>query len=119
MVPVRERLDNVNRFLNKTDPKRNLIQKLGILAIDLDEEIKKLLPPLRKTNGVLVAARSINAPFVFDGLQAGDVLYSFNGIQIVNLSELKSIMEQFTKGDAIVAQIERKGHLRYVAFELE
>ncbi|MEI9971271.1 MAG: hypothetical protein WDO73_04015 [Ignavibacteriota bacterium] len=37
------------------DPAKNLVNRLGILGIDVDEKVSGLLPDLRKHYGVVVA----------------------------------------------------------------
>ena len=56
-VPVVEKPGDPDRFASQVTPEKNLIPRLGILGIELDDEIRKLLPGLRGKVGVLVAAR--------------------------------------------------------------
>ena len=118
-VSVVEREDDVNRFAELVDPEKNLIPRLGIMAIDLDDGIKKMLPPLRGQHGILVAARSKNFSFLYDNLQAGDIIYSINRIPIQDIGFLKAELKKFTTGDILVFQVERNRQLIFVAFELE
>ena len=118
-IPVHEKPDSPERFADMVDPARNLVPELGILAIQLDEKLRALLPALRHEYGVVVAARSGNAAFEGQGFQAGDVIYALNTTPVVSLDMLKTLLKDLKSGDALVFQIERAGKLRYVAIELE
>jgi len=116
-VPVVERLEDPNRFAGLVTPERNLIPRLGILGIEIDASVARLLPSLRGEDGVVVASRAALAPP--DGPEAGDVIYSVNGVSIRGLSELRSAVAKLKEGDAIVLQVERGGQLRYLALEID
>jgi serine protease Do len=116
-VPVVERLEDPNRFAGLVTPERNLIARLGILGIEIDGSVARLLPSLRGEDGVVVASRAALAPP--DGPEAGDVIYAINGVSIRGLAELRSAVDKLAQGDAIVVQVERGGQLRYLAFEIE
>ena len=57
-VPVIEREDDPQRFADMVDPERNLIKRLGILAIELNDKLTAMLPDLRHEYGVVVAAQT-------------------------------------------------------------
>lgn len=118
-IPVHEKPDSPERFADMVDPARNLMPELGILAIQLDEKLRALLPGLRHDYGVVVGARSGNAPYEGQGFQPGDVIYALNATPVVSLNMLKSLVKDLKPGDAVVFQIERNGKLRYVAIEIE
>jgi serine protease Do len=118
-VPVHEKPDSPERFADMVDPARNLIPEFGILAIQLDEKLRALLPGLRHEYGVVVAARSSNAPYEGQGLQVGDVIYELNGTPVVSLEMLKALVKDLKPGSAVAFQVERNGKLHYVPIELE
>ena len=97
----------------------NLVPELGILAIQMDEKLRALLPGLRHDYGVVVGARSGNPPYEGQGFQPGDVIYELNSTPVVSLEMLKSLVKDLKPGDAVVFQVERNGKLRYVAIEFE
>jgi S1-C subfamily serine protease len=49
----------------------------------------------------------------------GDVIRSVNAVSITSLAQLSAIIDGFKPGDAIALQVERKGKLMYVAFEMD
>ena len=55
-VAVLEREDDRGRLATMVTRDQNMIQKLGILGIELNREIRAMLPPLRRSAGVAVAA---------------------------------------------------------------
>jgi serine protease Do len=96
-----------------------LIRRLGVLALTLDEKVTPILPDLRRLSGVVVAA--VPAEFVgFNpGLIAGDVIYEFNGSRIASLEELRASLDGKKPGAPIALLVERSGQLLYVASELQ
>ena len=100
------------------DPSKNLVPQLGILALELNEDLEDLLPFLRADNGVLVAAIPAGATKVYD-FKPGDVIYSVNGVEIQSLDDLHSDLRGRKKGDVIVLQIEREGQLQFVILGIE
>jgi serine protease Do len=114
---VVERPGDPDHFAPLVTPERNLIPRLGILGIELDDDVRKILTDLRGEAGVVVAARS--AASDEDGLQAGDVIYALNGVSVRGLSELRDAVNRVPQGSALVLQVERAGRLLYVAVEAE
>ena len=118
-VGVIEREDELEKLAGLVNPEENLIDRLGILAIDINSQIAQLLPPPRKLGGVLVAARAADAPFWDEGLIPGDVIFQLNREEITGLSGLRSALKNFGTGDAIVLQVQREGRLMFVSFQLD
>jgi len=119
-VPVIERSNDPLRFSSMVTREKNLIPKLGILGIEVSEQLKKqYLPGLRKDTGVLVAAMSADAPTWKQGFRPGDVIYSVNGQPVVTLTDLRSIVDKERRGASLAVQVERAGGLLYVGFELD
>jgi serine protease Do len=118
-VTVVERPKDPDRFSSLVTPERNLIPRLGVLAIELDPQLARAAGPLRRSEGVLVAARSGGNPGTEDDLQPGDAVYAINGVSVRSLTELRSAVGRPPAGEALVFQIERRGGLLYVVVELE
>ena len=97
----------------------SLVEKLGVLCISLDGEIRKMLPQLRTLFGVLVAGSVVEIPHPGQLFFPGDVIYSMNGRNISDLAELRSAVDAPNAGDAVVVQVERNGKLMYLAFTQE
>jgi serine protease Do len=118
-VPVHEREDDPTRFADMVNPEDNLVTKLGILAIALDEKIADMLPELRHEYGLVVAARTASAPYSGGELETGDVIYEINTAPTLSVKGLREALDKLKPGDAVVLQVERAGRLMYLALELE
>jgi serine protease Do len=118
-VAVVERPEDPERFASLVTPERNLVPRLGILGLELDEELRRSLGPLRGREGVVVAARSGGGAGAEDGLRAGDVVYAVNGISVRGLAELRSAAARPAAGEPLVLHVERSGRLSYVVVETE
>ncbi|HYW42520.1 MAG TPA: trypsin-like peptidase domain-containing protein [Bryobacteraceae bacterium] len=116
---VREESAPQDSLAALTSPEKNLVPRLGIFCIEIDKEVAQMMPDLRRTWGLIVAAKSPEGQAQFIDLQPGDVIHSLNNLMMTSVAALRSSMEGFQHGDAIVLQVERDGRLRYVAFELE
>ncbi len=119
-VEVEEREGDIHRFADMVTPEKNTIARLGILGIAIDKQTAELLPDLRKKYGVVVAARSQNAPYSGTGsLQAGDVIYSVNNTPVASIDALKQVLDSLKEGDAAVVQVERDSKLMFLVLELQ
>jgi serine protease Do len=117
--PVVERPNDPRRFMDMVRPEDNLIERLGILALDLDAQTATLLPPLRYQAGVMVAATGGGSPYPKEQFWPGDVIYSLNGKRLASLKDLRDAVAKLPSGESVVFRRQRDGHLTYVAFELE
>ena len=52
-------------------------------------------------------------------LVVGDVIRSVNGVSVTAVAPLRLMLDNFKPGDAIALQVERKGKLMYLAFEID
>jgi serine protease Do len=118
-VAVVERPEDPDRFASLVTPERNLIPRLGILALELDEDLRRSLGSLRGSEGVLVAARSGSGTGAEDDLRPGDVVYAVNGVSVRGLAELRSAVARPSAGEPLVLHVERSSRLVYVVVETE
>lgn len=119
-VAVVERPDAPERFAEFVRPEDHVVSRLGVLGLDLDERIARLLPLLRRREGVVVAAVSPAAPPSQQGsLKPGDVIYRVNRTEVKNLASLRAAVEAIKPGRALVLQIEREGRLMFVSFAVD
>src|SRR5207253_4080911 len=89
-VAIAERPDDPLRFSDLVSPDRNIVPRLGVLALDINDRIAPMIGGLRLGRGVLVAARSADSPMADHGLRPGDVIVSMNGAPIAALADLRS-----------------------------
>ncbi len=120
LVPVIERPDDPMRFADLVSGPDNLVNRLGVVAVNISGELKELLgSDLRIPGGVLVAARTASSNLLGEGPQPGNVIHALNGAPIQDLAELKQHLRQIKPGQPIVLQIERSGSLSYLVLESE
>jgi len=119
-VEVVERLEPDYRFYDMISTERNLVHKIGILALDLDKKTSGMLPfQPRSAEGVIVAALAADVNLLGEKFAPGDVIYKMNGQQVKGLRSLKKMVKATVFGDPIVFHLERGGKLRYLVMEME
>jgi serine protease Do len=117
-VTVLERADDPNRFIEMVRENSNLVPRLGILAIDVNESVLKIIPELRGPAGALVAARVADLPESEEGFEPGDLILSLNGKGVANVKELIGLLGDMQTGSPAVFQIQREDQLRFIALDL-
>ena len=118
-VRVMERPEPKLRFFDLVTPQNNLIRRLGILALELNNDTAKLLPPLRRNSGVIVAAPTADASVLGQQLHPGDVIYSLNGQSVSGLKDLRRLVKELIYGEAAVFQVERERQLMFLTMQLD
>jgi serine protease Do len=118
-VPAIEHRDQMDQLLDTVNPENGLIQRLGVLAIDLTAALRSQLGALRIPSGVVVVGRAADLIVPDTGLQAGDIIHQLNMTPVDSIDELRASLNKLTTGDPVVLQIEREGGLMYVSFEME
>lgn len=118
-VTVDEEQDDDDFLAGMVTLAKNLIARLGILCIEVDENIAKSLPDLRQSSGVVVAAKSSEGQGRHVGLQQGDVIHALDNTPISSLDTFRSTVSALRPGAPVVLLIERDGAFRYIAFEIE
>jgi serine protease Do len=118
-VPAIERHDSMDKLLDSVDPESSLIQRLGVLALDLNGPLDPLRKQLRIPGGVVVVGRAVDLITPDTGLQAADVIHQMNLTKIDSVDTLRTAVRALKTGDAVVLQVERDGGLTYVSFEME
>jgi len=118
-VVTAERPGDPERFADMVDPAKNLINRLGILGIDVNATVADLLPGLRVNSGVLIAARGGDAAYSGDDIELGDVIHAANTTPIDNVASLRKVLDTLKDTDPLVLQVERDGRLLYLLLEIE
>jgi len=119
-VPVANREDPLVNLAESIDPRANLVPRLGILGVTVDQRIAAMLPPQRVPGGVVVVS---TVPGAIDsregGLAPGDVIHAVNRTPVTGLSDLRGLLDALTAGAPVVLQLERRGSLIYLLFTVE
>ncbi len=119
-IPAIEHRDQMDQLLDAVNPENSLVPKLGVLAIDIPENMgAKLRSELRIPSGVIVVGRAAELITPDTGLQAGDVIHQLNTTLIDSMARLRDTLDSLKMGDPVVLQVERDGGLTYVGFEME
>jgi serine protease Do len=118
-VTVTERPDDPQRFADMVTGPANVVNRLGIVGITINDDLRKALPDLRIPSGVIVAARTPASTLLGDGPEPGDVIHAVNTTSVTDIAGLKQAVRSVQAGDAIVLQIEREGGLSYLVMETE
>jgi serine protease Do len=117
VTPVEERsgLDDVS---TGADAERNLVPRLGIIGVEIDQRIAAVATGLRDPFGVIVVARAAGAAGEVP-LQPKDIIRSVNNRQMLTLQALRDAVGALTPGSPVTLQIQRDGKLTYVSFTLD
>jgi serine protease Do len=118
-VAVLERPKDPERVLSLITGESNMVPKLGLLAVDLDESVTPLLPSLRKLAGVVVAGVVADLSSQDDAFLAGDVVYAVNDVQVRSLADLKAAVSDLEHGQPVAVEIERDGRIQFLLLEIE
>jgi serine protease Do len=118
-VPAVEKHDQMDLLMDATDPDKSLVPQLGVLAVDINDQLRAAIGTTRIADGVVVVGRAANLIVSDSGLQAGDLIHALNTKPIDSVETLRGAVRDIKSGSAVVLQIERDGGLQYLAFEME
>jgi serine protease Do len=118
-IPAVEHHDQMDQLLDAANPDKSLVPRLGVLAIDLTDDLRSAIDNLRISSGVLVIGRAADLILPDTGLQAGDVIHQLNTTPIDSMDALRGLLANLKTGDPVVIQLERDSGLMYVSFEME
>jgi serine protease Do len=104
-----------SELLDYADISRDSISRLGIIAVTMNTEIRRLSHGGRFPDGVVVAAKYSGISSSENELEAGDIIHRVNGQLIHDAADLRESLAQAQVSDPLVFQVEREGHLRYIA----
>jgi serine protease Do len=118
-IPALEMKDPMDALPDLVNSRDNLVSRLGILALSLDDELRAMVGTLRNPSGVVVVARVADFMSSATGLETGDVIHSVNQVSVDSLSSLRSALNQIKPHDPVVLQVERGGGFQWLAFDME
>jgi len=117
-VPLVERSDPSDLFREMVTPEKNLVSRLGLLALDLTPELARMIPGVRAEQGVVVAGVTSDSRGEA-GPAPGDVIYGVNGERVTSLANLRSAIQPLGADSMVVLHVGRQGQLRFLAVTLE
>ena len=111
--------ENVDELSDIPDLQKSLVRKLSVFVTDLDERVRPVLHGTRSDSGVLVVAQTSGPNAVDTGLETGDIIRAIDRTALQTTSQFETLVRNLRSGDPVVLQVERKGKLQYLAFEIE
>jgi len=118
-VKVIEQQDERDRLFDIADLEKNMVRKLGIVGINVDERVLQFLSGLRVESGVVVAAKMTGGEGVGNPLATGDIIHALNGVAVSDLHSLSTALCRLKPGSFVALQVEREEILTYLAFQLD
>ena len=117
-VATVEEGQEMDRLFSLADPKKNLVQGLGILGVEIDNKTASMLRGLREPYGIVVTARVTGSTSEIP-LVPGDVIRSLNTQPMTTLERLRTALKAIAPGTSFVLQVQRDNKLIYVPITLE
>jgi serine protease Do len=118
-VPVKVYHENIDDLADIPGLQKKLIRKLNIFITDLDRDVGQVVDASRSDSGVVVVAQLSGSNATDTGLEAGDIIRAIDRTVLKSSSQFQTMVRDLRPGDSVVLQVERKGKLQYLAFEME
>ena len=109
-----ERPHPLDELTELADPETDSVPTLGIIGVAVTDATSEMLPGLRVSSGVYVAAHTDVSSGNDVPLAAGDVIHSVNGIDVRSIDALRVLVDGAKANSALILQIERDGQLVFV-----
>ena len=101
------------------DKQQKFVPELGIMVLETTDEIKQILPQMRKERGFIVTALLGGSTSSAGGFSPGDIIYSINRTPLYSYELLDESISKLNDGDPVVIEVERGGRLFFLSFEFE
>src|SRR3989441_3481404 len=111
--------ENVDELSDIPDLQKSLIRKLSIFVTDLDDKVRPVLQDTRSDSGVVVVGQTAVSNVADTGREACDIIRALDRTPLQSTSQLQTMVRNLKSGDPVVLQVERKGKLQYLAFEMD
>jgi serine protease Do len=118
-VSVKVYHENIDDLADIPGLQKSLVRKFNIFVTDLDGEVRPLLRGTRSDSGVVVVAQIGVSNALETGLETGDIIRSVDRTPLQTTAQFETLVRNLRSGDPVVLQVERKGKLQYLAFEME
>jgi serine protease Do len=118
-LKVEEKSDPTDPLASLLSPENNLVQRLGIICVEIDKSVADALPDLRRRYGLIVAAKAPTGQSQLIDLQENDVIHSINNMTVTDLALFRKAVDDLKPGSPVALQVERNHRLQYVAFEIQ
>jgi serine protease Do len=118
-VSVKVYHEDINDLVDIPGLQKRLIRKLNIFVTDLGDDVRPLLQGTRSDSGVLVVAQIGGSNALDTGIEAGDIIRAVNRTALQTTEQFEDLVHNLKSGNSVVLQVERKGKLQYLTFEIE
>jgi serine protease Do len=118
-IPVKVYQENIDDLSDIPGLQKRLVRKLNIFVTDLDEDVGLAVDARRSESGVVVVAQLSGSNALDTGLEAGDIIRAVDRTALQSTAQFVTLVRDLRPGDPVVLQVERKGKLQYLAFEME
>jgi serine protease Do len=118
-VSVKVYQESIDDLADIPGLQKSLVRRLNIFVTDLDAEVRPLLGGTRSDSGVVVVAQISGANAISSGLETGDIIRAVDRTVLQTTSQFEALVHNLRSGDPVVLQVERKGKLQYLAFEMD
>jgi serine protease Do len=118
-VAVKVHHESIDALADIPGLQKRLVRKLNVFVADLDGNVKPLLEDTRSDSGVVVVAQLSGSNSLETGLETGDIIRALDRTALQTTSQFQAMVHNLSPGDPVVLQVERKGKLQYLAFEME
>jgi serine protease Do len=118
-VPVKVYHESIDALADIPGLQKRLVRKLNVFVADLDGNVRPLLEDTRSESGVVVVAQLSGSNAIDTGLETGDIIRAVDRTALQTTSQFETLVHNLRSGDPVVLQVERKGKLQYLAFEME
>jgi serine protease Do len=118
-VAVKVHHESIDALADIPGLQKRLVRKMNIFVADLDGNVKPLLEDTRSESGVVVVAQLSGSNAMDTGLETGDIIRAVDRTALQTTSQFETLVHNLSPGDPVVLQVERKGKLQYLAFEME
>jgi serine protease Do len=119
VVPVKEVKPGPAGLADLADPGTNLVPELGIVGVDLTQDVADFVAQPRIDSGVVVAATTTDQRADDIGLEFGDIIHAVDAKPVANMDDLQAVLRSLKPGDPAVLQVERDGRLRLLTFAID
>lgn len=114
-VAVIERAPEPDPLTGAISADTSLVNKLDIVAANVDNNVAEALPGIRQRSGVLVIAAEQQSDA---SLRIGDIIHAVNGAAVRSVTEVLGILAKLPKGAPLVLRVEREKRFLYLTPEI-
>jgi serine protease Do len=118
-VAIVEKVSDSDALNPAVDVDRNLISKLNVVALDVDNSVAASVPGIRQRSGALVTGKCLKREGMETSLKVGDLIHAVNGTTVRSVADIRTILSKLSSGSPVVLRVEREKQFLYLVSEVE